>query len=340
MVRLYLDDYTLSSALPDSFQIDQVDGEFVEVSITLEGQCIYTTKLYERNGIATFYELRQIVEQNMIARGLTLASFEVSVDYGDGGEEYEDKYIVFSRYRNVNDFNIDFLESHFLVNRTYYTIPRGKYASLPFFATEYEQFHPYYDCVFEQDGVIGNYRFNYNMTHFNRPRIYNISISPSYLKNQVDNQEGEDCGRLLSFTLHVGFRSMQVFVVDEEPVAQFYFRNSYNTQETMFVFGTMTFKTEISKKEAVSQNVISFYDKSVSRKWEVKTVPLTLEEAMWYNEFLESDDVSVDLSQEFMDVDILISDITSEISDSTKDQVHIKFSWKYNDNAYWINDER
>ena len=340
MVRLYLDDYTLSSALPDSFQIDQVDGEFVEVSITLEGQCIYTTKLYERNGVATFYELRQIVEQNMIARGLTLASFEVSVDYGDGGEEYEDKYIVFSRYRNVNDFNIDFLESHFLVNRTYYTIPRGKYASLPFFATEYEQFHPYYDCVFEQDGVIGNYRFNYNMTHFNRPRIYNISISPSYLKNQVDNQEGEDCGRLLSFTLHVGFRSMQVFVVDEEPVAQFYFRNSYNTQETMFVFGTMTFKTEISKKEAVSQNVISFYDKSVSRKWEVKTVPLTLEEAMWYNEFLESDDVTVDLSQEFMDVDILISDITSEISDSTKDQVHIKFSWKYNDNAYWINDEQ
>ena len=111
MVRLNLDDYTLSSALPDWFEIDQVYEGSVEVAVTLQGKCIYTAKLYEDDNVATFYELRQIVEQNMIARGLTVASLEVSVDYGSSGEEIDGKYIIFSRYRNTSEFNIDFLES-------------------------------------------------------------------------------------------------------------------------------------------------------------------------------------------------------------------------------------
>lgn len=337
MIRLTLNDFTFSSALPDSFNIEQMTTDSVEVSITLQGQCIYTTKLYEKNGVATFYELRQIVEQNMITRGLTLASFEVSVEDDDNNEElYDAKYIIFSKYRNTNELNSEFLLSHFLVNRTYYTMPRGRSATIPFFATESESFTPYYICKFERNGEVRSYRLNYNMYHYNQPRIYNITIDPTTIKTLVDGQEGGNCGQLLSFEVHVGYRSMTVFVVDENPVAQFHFRNSYNALESIFVFGTTTFKTEVSKKEAVSQNVISFYDKSVSRKWEVKTVPLTLEEAMWYNEFLESDKVTVELSQDYTDVEVLISDITSEISDSAKDQVHIKFSWKYNDNAYWL----
>ena len=336
MVNLNLDDYTLSSALPDWFEMNQVDGEFVEVSIYLGSQCIYTTKLYELNGVATFYELRQIVEQNMMARELTLASFKVVVENGNNEELYDGKYIVFSKYKKANEFNISFLESHFLVNRTYYTIPRGMSASIPFFATASENFAPYYICRFERNGGIRSYRLNYNMYHYNEPRIYNIIITPSTIKALVDAQEGGNCGQLLSFEVHVGYRSMTVFVVDEQPAAQFHFRNAYNALESIFVFGTTSFKTEVSRKEAVSQNVISFYDKSVSRKWEVKTVPLTLEEAMWYNEFLESDKVTMELSQDYTDVEVLISDITSEISDSAKDQVHIKFSWKFNDNARWI----
>ena len=124
MVRLDLDDFSLSSVLPDSFVIEQVAGDFVEVVISLQGINIYTAKLYESSGIATFYELRQIVEQNMIARGLSLAALSVTAAHGDVSEQITGKYIVFSRYRNTEEFSIDFLESHFLVNRSYYTMPR------------------------------------------------------------------------------------------------------------------------------------------------------------------------------------------------------------------------
>ena len=126
----------------------------------------------------------------------------------------------------------------------------------------------------------------------------------------------EDYGKLLAFTVHAGRRSMTVYVVEEEPTILFSFRNSYNALESMPVFGTTTLKTEVSRKEAVSLNITSFYDKSVSCKWQVKTVPLSQKDAHWYNDFLESDCVTLSLSNDYSDLRILISDITSEISDS------------------------
>jgi hypothetical protein len=34
--------------------------------------------------------------------------------------------------------------------------------------------------------------------------------------------------------------------------------------------------------------------------------------------------------------EILISDITSEVSDSDKDLIRLKFSWKYADGSQWL----
>ena len=339
MIGLNLDTYTLSSSLPDSFPIDTQE-DYVEIAITLQGQCIYETRLYANNGYCTFYELRQIVEQNMIARKLTFASFELSVDYGHDWEELDDKYIIFSRHHNTFDIDLDFLMSHFLVNRAFVTIPRESYASVPFFDTGEAHFTASYDCVFLRDGEIWNYHLNYTMYLYSYPHIYYMPIGQNYIKNMVNYEQGEDCGKLLSLTVHVGSRSLTVYFVDEKPAISFSFLNSYNAYETMFVFGTTTLKTEISRKEAVTQNITSFYDKAVSRKWQVKTVPLSQEEAIWYNEFLESDYVSLNLSQEHNDVRILISDITSEISDSSKDLVQIKFSWRFDDNSLWLDENR
>lgn len=336
MIRLNLETYTLSSSLPDSFVIDNMAGDYVDVHICVESDSVYSTRLYANAGSCTFYELRQIVEQNMTARGLSLASLVVVVDYGNGTESVTGKYIIFSRYRNAERSDILFLESHFLVNRSYYVIPRNRNGSVSFFATAGENISPYVDCVFDNGESLRNYRLGLSFSHLNRPNVYSFSLSPSSIKAQVDNIEGGDYGKLLSFTLHVGLRSITVYVVDDVPCAEFSFCNSFNAQEKLFVFGTTTLKTEISQKEAVSMDITSFYDKSVSRKWQVKTSPLTLEEARWYNEFLESDHVTIVLNQEYNQVPVLISDITSEISDSSKDQVHIKFSWRFEDNGSYL----
>ena len=338
---LTLDTFTFSSALPESFTIEtEQDEDHVEVDIYLDGHTAYSTRLYANSaGVCTFYELRSIVEQYMIAQNLTLASFELMISHENGGEQLEDKYIIFSRHKHVNNDTLDFLESHFLTGRPSYVMPRKSYSSISFFATPEEYCTPFIDCVFERDGEIVNYRLNYSLYYHNVPYIYNISISPMSISNMVI-AAAEDYGKLLAFTVHAGHRSMTVYVVEEEPTILFSFRNSYNAQESMPVFGTTTLKTEVSRKEAVSLNITSFYDKSVSRKWQVKTVPLSQEEAHWYNDFLESDCVTLNLSNDYPDLRILISDITSEISDSAKDLVHIKFSWRFEDNSIWLDEDR
>lgn len=335
MINLTLDNYTFSSALPDDFTITQVAGDYVDVTVKLGAQSIYSTRLFENNGTATFHEFWQIVEQNMMERGLISASLEVRANDNGMVSVKNDIIVVFSKYRMTSGTCIDFLETHFLTNRTFYNIPREYDSEVLFFATENESFYPFYNCVFERNGQIFNFVLYHGMSRESFPTVYRISLNPATITGWVQDTLGENPGKLLSFTLHVGNRSLKVFVVEETPCAVFSFRNSYNSEETIFVFGTSTLKTEIIKKEAVSQDITSFYDKVVSRKWDVTTVPLSIEEATWYNEFLDSEKVSMFLSQTYPQQEILISDITSEINDSPKDLTHIKFSYRFNDNAFW-----
>ena len=67
---------------------------------------------------------------------------------------------------------------------------------------------------------------------------------------------------------------------------------------------------------------------------EVETVPLGLEEAEWLNQFLGSQYVFKTIPPD-NDQRVLISDIDSEISDSSKDQVIIKFRWKFSEPYIW-----
>lgn len=337
MIGLYLSDYTFFSALPDSFNITGVTREYVEVDVALQGQCIYSTKLYKScNNTCTFYELRQIVEQNMVARGLTLASLLISVNYGSSSEQYSNKYVIYSKNRNMDSDDEDYLASHFLMNRISYTLPRGQMMILPFFATDDEYIRARYSCTFLKAGETVTYKLTQSIYQYQTPHIYNLYITADFLQDLAEQSLGDSCGQLLSFTVRVGDRSLTVYIVDEEPCVHFSFRNSFNTWEEMYVFGSETLKTEVSRKEAVVMNTSSFNDKTVSRKHEVTTAPLSQEESRWFNEFLESDEVTMEVSHDYPEQPVLISDITSEISDSAKELVRIKFSWRFDDNSQFL----
>ena len=337
MIGLYLSDYTFSSALPDSFNITGVQGEYVEVDVSLEGQSIYSTKLYKSsNNTCTFYELRQIVEQNMVVRGLTLASLLITVDYGGEADQFSGKYIIYSKNRKMDSDDEGYLANHFLMNRTSYTLPRGQMMILPFFATDDEYIRARYSCTFLKNGEAVTYQVTQSIYQYQTPHIYNLYLTADFLQDLAEQSVGDNCGQLLCFTVRVGDRSLTVYIVDEEPCVHLSFRNSFNTWEEIYVFGSETLKTEVSHKEAVVMNTSSFYDNTVSRKHEVVTVPLSQEEARWINEFLESDEVIMEVSHDYPEQPVLISDITSEISDSAKEHVRIKFSWRFNDQKEFL----
>ena len=62
---------------------------------------------------------------------------------------------------------------------------------------------------------------------------------------------------------------------------------------------------------------------------------MSYEEAKWINQMLTSKLVQrPGGNNEY--VQVLISDITSEVSNSDKDLIRIKFSWKYAEGVEWI----
>ena len=102
----------------------------------------------------------------------------------------------------------------------------------------------------------------------------------------------------------------------------------------MLVFGSTTLKTECSAKEAVCGGVASFYNREVTHKYQVTTRTMTLSEARHFNDFLTSNRISYIIPPD-QDCDVLISDITSEISDNATEKVRMKFSWRFTDNTDW-----
>ena len=339
MINIYLSDYNLLSSVQSSFTITQVDG-WVDVAIRLDSQNIYMTRLYPYNGTATFYGFQEILRESMKARGLICAQLTVDAMEEMGMSSYEDKYIIYNEVQEINDER-DWLWQKFLTIRSFYTIPRqGGFLPLAFFSDATEQQVLTAECVFqEDDGTIRTYPYTQTLYHYNLPRIYYVYIYLSSMIYKVEQAEGGPVGKLLSFTCHVGLRSMTVYVIDEPAEIDFNFRNSFNVLEHIYIYGATKLKTSFDRKEATSQGRTSFYNMSAERKHEVETLPMGMEEAEWFNEFLASPFVERELNQDWCP-NVLISDISSEISNSAKDLIKMKFSWRYEDNARYIDSDR
>ena len=94
-------------------------------------------------------------------------------------------------------------------------------------------------------------------------------------------------------------------------------------------------KTEVDRTETVCGKKTEFYDETVKVKHDVETAPLPYDEAKWINQMLTSKLVKRPIDDENKP-QVLISDITSEVTDSDKDLIRLKFSWKYADGNEYI----
>jgi hypothetical protein len=133
----------------------------------------------------------------------------------------------------------------------------------------------------------------------------------------------------------IGNRHFNFFFTDEQPTDVFTFLNAFNIEERAYLYGATTIKTEIDRSEAVCGNETQFYDETLKVKNEVETAPLPYDEAKWLSQMLTSKKVSRAMGDGTFE-EILISDITSEVSDSDKDLIRLKFSWKYADGSQWL----
>ena len=333
MINLNLGNICLSSSLPDKFNITQAD-DVITCIVELDGTVVYSTTLFSNEHTATFYDLGKLINEYMRTHHIVFASFSFEVRNQGGSEVLDDITIVYSAVRHDMQDDGAFLLSHFLTTRRSYNIPHGYNFFLTFFADADEQLLVEVSAVFIKDGIATYKSYSNTLQSRMEPAYYVVSLDSGTVCAGCSVSESA-VGKLASVAVRVGDRHMTVYYTSEKPTVSFLFQNAFNAQEYIHIIGKETLKSDITKKDAVCLGVSSFYDKSVEKKHLIETCHLTLDEAKWFNEFLVSDRVQLHIEERNRMVEVLISDITSEIVDSPAEQTRFKFSWRMADNSDW-----
>jgi hypothetical protein len=354
------DSIYLTSMLPEEVEIES-DQPSIEVAFYLNNLKVFASTYYPFNELVRVRDIRSILEAAMSLRNMTLANLKIvatepvfnepQVTYDENGnlhmtfddatpdpitETLEGIKVVYSSFRTSDDSE-SFLSTHFLTTRKSALLPRSGFLSLSNYTKANAQGSNYALIYYSQqgaDGVVFTYTSTFSKIQSNTERIVNKQLSHGYFKALVDQAVGTN-SKILGAEYHIGNRQFNIFFTDEKPTEEFTFLNAFNMEETAYLYNTTSIKTEVDRSEAVCGHRTQFYDETVVVKHEVETAPLTYDEAKWLNQMLTSKLVKRPINDE-ESAEVLISDISSEVSDSDKELIRIKFSWKYADGNEWI----
>ncbi len=138
---------------------------------------------------------------------------------------------------------------------------------------------------------------------------------------------------LKRFTLSVGNRNMEYFLDgDFQPQQVFRFRNVFNITEYVYFEADTIIKSEAERSVATSHGVSMFYDQEDKQEYVVTTAPMTSVEAVWAQELLFSRKVER-VEKDGALTEVLITDMTSEVTDSDKELIRLKFTYRMTHNG-------
>ena len=335
MDRLSYINTFLSLNLPQKLVIPQCDEPTFEVGVVLNNVYIYHTTLEAIGTTGYFYDLNVIVHEYMKSHSVAFGKLEFNVFHEDGMASAETQ-VVYSTIASGEEYDDDFLRSSYLTTRSFYTIPRGYTQYVAFFCQEDEQ-SPYGSMqltVQYDDGSVHTVEIEHILYDFRTARVYSFLINSSSIEYTLSQVFSNQPMKVLGGSVIHGNRHLQFYFVDDIPQMYFLFYNAFNIMEYIYIYGTKTLKFDTSMKEAVVNGSLIPYNRSSERKYQVETVPLSSEEALWFNQFLESPRVIYLINADFDD-NVLISDVSSEISDSAKEQTIIKFSYRLSCQHDW-----
>ena len=350
----------LTSHLPEEVSIT-TDQPSVEVSLFLNSLKVFSSVYYPYKGEVIVHDIRSIIESHMSELRYCMATLRIeakepevkpeTVTYDEDGNMHvsydettsepviaatDDINVIFSRFKSTVSTDA-FLRTHFLTTRKSALIPRHASMNLSYCTDDSEEGTNYAVIHYStptRPGKILTYRRQFEGSLFDSSTIVSDSLSHAYFKSQVDRAMKVDC-QVHGVEYHIGKRHFNLFFTDEQPSDSFTFMNAFNILETVNLFGTTTIKTEVNHSEAICGRKAQFYDETTSIKYEVETAPLRYDEAKWLSEMLASKYVTHQID-DFTQVQVLISDITSEVTDSDKDLIRLKFTWKYADGSQWF----
>ena len=355
-----IDSIYLTSHLPEEISFE-TDAASLQIDVHVNNKKVFTSDYYPYHEEVTIRDIRSIVEAAMIEQRLTMTTLKIvatepveqnsNVTYDEDGNMYidfdeqpeepitktiEGVMVVFCQFKTPKGSE-GFLNNCFLTTRRSVLLPRSGQLKISNYARANEhgsnQVLIYYEH-YTVPGTVFTYHYSFSKIQTTAEKIVTTELTHDYFKQIVDRVNNTKC-KVLGVEYQIGVRRINIYFTDEEPTATFEFLNAFNIMETAYLFNTTSIKTDVDRTETVCGNQTLFYDETVKVRHEVETAPLSHDEAMWLNQMLTSRLVLKPVDN-YDTAQILISDITSEVSDSDKDLVRIKFSWKYADGSEWI----
>ncbi len=334
--RTEFDSLYLTANLPEKVNINTTAAS-LEVTVKINGNEVFSSTYFPYGGYVVINEIRSIVEETMLQQRICYATLSMEVKEPEGNTVNSgDILLIFCSSRSVQESE-NFLASHFLTTRKSALIPRDGHVILSYFRRSYSANNSraliYYSLP-ESPGDVYEYDCDLGRTVPTNTGIDTLNLTHAYFKGLVDNSRNLNCS-VLGVEYHVGNRAFNIFYSDEEPTTVFSFYNAFNRDERLYLFGATTMKTEVNRSEAICGKRTEFYDETVNVLHQVATAPLAFDEAQWFSQMFASRMVFVFLETGTR-AQILITDISSEVTDSSKEMSTLKFSWKYNNGVEWI----
>ena len=327
----------LTAHLPENVYIG-TNASSIEVSIYIDADKVFSSVYYPYNQVVCVRDIRSIVEAAMLDQELDMAKLRIDADEPNNGPGsiVENIRVIYSDFKSTLGSET-FLNLNFLTTRKSTLIPRDGLVKLSNYTRAYVESSNYaliHYSVPYIPGEIFQYNCYLGRVQSTTEKIVTVNLTHAYFKELVDNYRNTDC-KVHGVEYQIGARMFNIFFTDEQPTDVFSFINAFNVVERIYLYGSTTTKTEVSRSEAVCGRNTQFYDETVTVKHEVETAPMPYDEAMWLSQLFTSKHVSKLLDNNHF-AQVLMTDITSEVTDSSKELVRLKFAWKYADGVEWL----
>ncbi len=326
----------LSSHLPEKVVIT-TGSSSIEVSVTIGEDMVFSSTYFPFSGKVFVNDIRSIVETVMVDSRIDIATLKIEAKNQDGETAVvENIKVVYSNFK-FPEGSVAFLNRNFLTTRKSALVPRDGQVNLNHFRKAYEEGNNtvlIYYSVPQTPGHVFECSCELGAISATSTSVVTSNVNHDDFKQMVYNSLNIEC-TVLGVEYRLGLRKFSIYFTDEKPTDVFTFTNAFNVQEKIYLFGATTTKTEVSQSEAIYGRKTQFYDETITVKHEVETAPMSFDEARWFSQLFTSKSVSRDLG-ETSSAQVLMKDITSEVTDANKELISLKFSWIYEEGTEWV----
>ena len=342
-------DIVFSSGLNDI--VIPTDKDFLNLSLKdPEDETIYDEQLNAHEGKVTVTDISEIIELDMRRKNKVFSVYKFYVRDRDSSglqkEYYELKVIYCEAASLLKESAASFIDNNFLTTLDTRRVPSDARFSL-FICSENIQSYGYDMQVYYRLKDSDEIESYVSSPPIHGSGLFEIEIDIPVIRKSRANVLGIDERQIeiVSFSIRHENRYAAFFVDKSLDTGKaFYFKNIFNVIDSAFFPALVKSKTEVSRSLASVGNVSMFYDRSVSKTFEIESGPVDIREAGLIAQLVASpaafvvmDDNSPDLSLK----EILITDSDASFDDSD-DTKSVKFTWRFTDNrpAFLFSDSK